>query len=155
MLLSVKCPEKKLTYVVLAVYLCCFASFACYYFIRYPRDIYPQTLFADTCKDVIDFIKKEVGESETVYMDASHIYYLLSEKADPYEVNLTETRPESYGNYIFHLPEVIDENAVYIVRETNTEFCIKLQEMSFDVYHSGMYNCYYVNDKGEYNEKGL
>lgn len=142
-LLSINCLDKKIQGIVLLAYFCCFFFFAGYYFIKYPKDIYPQTLFADTCEDIIEFVEREREETTAVYMDASHIYYLLSIKADPYEVNLTETRPETYGKYTFYLPDEIDENAVYIVRETNTEYCARLQEMSFDVYHSGMYNCYY------------
>ena len=76
-------------------------------------------------------------------MDASYIYYLLSAEEDPYEANLLETNPDTYWKYVFHLPEKIDENAIYIVCETNTEYLEKLQQMSFDVYQSGMYKCYY------------
>ena len=69
--------------------------------------------------------------------------FTLSAEVNPYEAGLTETYPETYWKYVFHLPEEIDENAIYIVRETNTDYKSRLQEMSFDVYRSGMYECYY------------
>ena len=142
-LLSVKYLDRKIVAIILVVYLCCFASFFHYYFFVYPQDVYPQDFFADTCKDIIDFIEVGTGEPKVVYMDASYIYYLLSAEVNPYEAGLTETYPETYWKYVFHLPEEIDENAIYIIRETNTDYKSRLQEMSFDVYRSGMYECYY------------
>ena len=88
-----------------AIYFICFLSFANYYFTEYSRDVYPQSYFADTCKDIIDFIEVGTGEPKVVYMDASYIYYLLSAEVNPYEAGLTETNPETYWKYVFHLPE--------------------------------------------------
>ena len=142
-LLSVRHLSAKVTGMILVIYFCCFISFFHYYFFKYPLDVYPQDFFADTCKDILDFIETDTGKPKVVYMDASYIYYLLSAEEDPYEANLLETNPDTYWKYVFHLPEKIDENAIYIVRETNTEYLEKLQQMSFDVYQSGMYKCYY------------
>ena len=142
-LLTLRYPERKLAGVIGAAYFICFLSFTYYYFNEYSRDVYPQSYFADTCKDIIDFIEVGTGEPKVVYMDAPYIYYLLSAEVNPYEAGLTETYPETYWKYVFHLPEEIDGNAIYIVRETNTDYKSRLQEMSFDVYRSGMYECYY------------
>lgn len=148
-LLSWKNPERKIGWIILALYIGCFVSYAQYYFCKYPQDIYPQDFFADTCKEITDFIEIGTGEPKVVYMDASYIYYLLGAEEDPYEANLTETKPETYWKYVFHLPEEIGTDSIYIVRETNEAYKARLQEYPFEVYHSGMYDCYYMADEAK------
>lgn len=135
---------KILALILICLYLIDFVSFTDTYFNKYPIEEYPQMLFADTYEDILEFIESETGEPKSVYVDASYIYYLLSARVNPYEITWDELRVKTHWKYLFGLPDEIYENCIYIVRETDEDFIARLKEHPFEVYHSGMYNCYYI-----------
>lgn len=137
---------KILTLVLLSLYLIHFVLFANTYFNKYPVEEYPQFLFADTYEELMEFIESETGEPKSVYVDAADIYYFLSAKVNPYELEWIDQNVESHWKYLFGLPNEMNENCIYIVRDTNEKISEQLEERSFAVYHSGMYNCYYIKE---------
>lgn len=133
------------------VYLCDFASFAHYYFTDYAADIYPQDFFADTYEDILKHLQENQLDERQIYVVESnncYIYYMLSAKCDPYEVNLPECEYGTpyIGNFNFYVPEQIEESAVYIIRKNNTDYIELVKENGMDLqYGEGMYQCYYKN----------
>ena len=139
--------ENKIILLVLLIYCFDFVSFARYYFLRYPTDVYPQRFFANTYKDVTDYIETNTGEPKVVFTNASYIFYFLSEKLDPFEANIPQNGTKTYWKYVFELPEEMETNAIYVIRETTEdyikEYTNKLEEYSYEKYESGMFRCYY------------
>lgn len=131
------------------VYLYDFASFTRYYFTEYAADIYPQFIFSDTYEDILDYLdEKNLKDKQTYVCEGgnAYIYYMLSAESDPYDVNLPEFGRERIGNFCFVIPEQIEADAVYIIRETDAEQ-IELMKQNDMVlqYEKGMYQCYYKN----------
>lgn len=145
--LSVSNIEKKIALIVILIYVLNFISFAEYYFMKYPTDIYPQRFFADTFKDVTDYIEINTGEPKVVYTNASYIYYFLGERLDPYDANIPQEGTRDYWKYVFELPHDIESSAIYVIRETwednIKEYINRLEEAGFEKYKSGMFRCYY------------
>ena len=134
----------KMTMVILAsLYFVCFGFFAEYYFVEYREDIYPQYLFTSTYEDILDQLEEGGVSDRKIYVESEYIYYLLSAKISPYEYNIWVTGTEQYQNVVFHLPEEIEPDAVYIVRDTNAEYIGRLQNMYKEQCSDGMFVCYY------------
>lgn len=111
--------------IILAGYLLRFGLFYNYYFYEHPRTDYPQFLFNGRLDEILAEFGNDFG-GKTVYMEAYHIYYLLSSGISPYEVDL-QNGLLTYGNIHFVdettlMPDFIDPEAIYIVRETNFEY---------------------------------
>nr|WP_308624436.1 glycosyltransferase family 39 protein [uncultured Eisenbergiella sp.] len=136
----------KIALLVIIIYTFYFVTFANYYFNKYPEDIYPQDYFADTYKKITDFIETDTGEPKVVYTNMSYIYYLLSEKVDPFEADIGNKGTRTYWKYAFYLPQDIETGVIYIINNTDEgtlEYMDKLESMGFDKYVSGMLICYY------------
>lgn len=134
----------KMTMVILAsLYFVCFGFFAQYYFVEYREDIYPQYLFTSTYEDILAQLEEGGVSDRKIYVESEYIYYLLSAKISPYEYNIWVTGTEQYQNVVFHLPEEIEPDAVYIVRDTNAEYIGRLQNMYKEQCSDGMFVCYY------------
>lgn len=111
--------------IIIAGYLVRFGLFYNYYFYSYPRTDYPQFLFNGRMDEILEEFGTDFG-GRTVYMEAYHIYYLLSSGISPYEIDL-ENGMSQYGNIHFvdeahGMPDFIDPDAIYLVRETNGEY---------------------------------
>lgn len=117
--------------IVILAYSVFFVFFAKFYFIDYPKDIYPQYLFDDTYEEILSFLNKNTENDKVVYVDTTYIYHYLSARLDPYVSNVGENGPDSFENFIFTLPEQIDEDASYIVKEINESYIQKLEKKSF------------------------
>lgn len=127
-----------------AVYVINFISFTHFYFVEYPKKIYPQFLFADTYEGVLDHLYEHDLRYEQVYVTSSYIYYLLSANSNPYEVDLRYNGTSNFDNFNFYFPGEIDPDAVYIVRETENNYIEILKESGLELqYTDGMYQCYY------------
>ena len=128
---------------MIVLYVICFSCFANYYFFHYSEEIYPQYLFTSTFEKIYENLQKEDVSDKTIYIDAEYIYYLLSAKITPYEYNIWVSGTEQYKNVIFHLPDAIEPDAVYIVRETNEEYIGRLQNTYQEQCSDEMFVCYY------------
>lgn len=140
------CPqiEKKAALVILVIYSCYFLTFANYYFNKYPEEMLP-VLFADTYKDITDFIETETGEPKVVYTNTSYIFYYLSERLNPFEADLSQNGTDTYWKYVFSLPDGIDEGAIYVLKKDSetVQFIEKIETLGFEEYESGIFKCYY------------
>lgn len=129
------------------VYLVDFVSFARYYFVDYAKDIYPQYLFADTYEGVLEHLYENHLDDKQVYVPDGpeyYIYYILSAKSNPYEIQLPTHKMPYIANFYFDYSDGIDTSAVYIIRETNIEYIEMLEENGLALqYAEGMYQCYY------------
>lgn len=147
-ILAVPNIEKKIAFLIILIYFISFISFARYYFLKYPTDIYPQRFFADTFKDITDYIETSTGDPKVVYTNASYVYYFLGEKVDPFEANIPEEGTRDYWKYVFELPSEIETSAIYVIRETWEdsiwEYIDRLEAAGFQKYKSGMFRCYYI-----------
>ena len=128
---------------VIVLYVICFSCFVNYYFFHYSEEIYPQYLFTSTFEKIYENLQKEDVSDKTIYIDAEYIYYLLSAKITPYEYNIWVSGTEQYKNVVFHLPDAIEPDAVYIVRETNEEYIGRLQNTYQEQCSDEMFVCYY------------
>lgn len=111
--------------IILAGYMERFIYFYDYYFYSYPRTDYPQFLFNGRLDDILAEFGTDFG-GKTVYVEAHHIFYLLSSGISPYDLNL-ENGMSQYGNIHFvdeshDMPDFVDPDAIYLVRETNGEY---------------------------------
>lgn len=141
-----KYVEKKVAMGIILVYCFYFFTFANYYFNSYSKDIIPQEFFADTYRDITEFIETDTGEPKVVYTNISYIYYFFSDKVDPFQANIRKEGTRTYWKYVFHLPSDIETGAIYIINNTDdgTQYYIeKLEEMGFELFESGMLKCYY------------
>lgn len=136
--------EKKVALIILFIYGCYFLTFANYYFNKYPEEMLP-VLFADTYKDITDFIETETGEPKVVYTNTSYIFYYLSERLNPFEADLSQNGTDTYWKYVFSLPDGIDEGAIYVLKKDSetVQFIEKIEALGFEEYESGIFKCYY------------
>ncbi|MCL2110213.1 glycosyltransferase family 39 protein [Microgenomates group bacterium] len=117
--------------VVLFVYLILFGSFAKYYFTVYSSHIYPQYLFAGDFATGWAYVSNRFP-TQTIYFEESYIYYLLGSRRPPINNDMYDFMVYSkQGRYHFMLPEYIDMEAVYIIRETNYHFQNRLKNIGF------------------------
>lgn len=131
--------------IVIAGYTERFVLFYDYYFNSYPRTNYPQFLFNGRLDDILAEFGNDFG-GKTVYIEAPHIYYLLGSGISPYGLDLTDGMSE-YGNIHFideaHvMPDFIDPEAIYIVRETSFKYRDFVQEHFNTETWSGFYRIY-------------
>ena len=94
-------------------------------------------------EDILAQLEEGGVSDRKIYVESEYIYYLLSAKISPYEYNIWVTGTEQYQNVVFHLPEEIEPDAVYIVRDTNAEYIGRLQNMYKEQCSDGMFVCYY------------
>lgn len=146
----VKCA-KVFVGLLCVVYLFDFGAFARYYFVDYKTDIYPQFIFADTYEGILQHLQENHLDDRQIYVSDSqisesdaYIYYMLSARSNPYEVNLPGNGGPYIENLCFGSFDWIEESAVYIVRETDAECIELLKENGLELqYSEGMYQCYY------------
>lgn len=135
--------RKKAAYLLLLFYCVCFIGFARYYFTKMPRF----TDFRELYPDILEFIETSTGEPKVVYTSTPYIYYLLSARVSPYDVDLKNDPMATYWKFVFHLPDPVGEDGedyIFIVNGDNAEYLDKLRTYySFDEYKSGMYYCFY------------
>lgn len=130
--------------VVLLVYTINGARFLTYYFEQYASEIYPQFLFCGTYEAILEKLEQEGKlERNSVYIEDNYIYYFLSSQIDPYEFNRPGHEEDYFNQFTFYLPEEYEEDAVYIVRETNTEYIEQLKQHTTERARDGMYVCFY------------
>ncbi len=134
--------------VLVSVYAVYAASFCFYYFLRYPKEVYPQIFFSGEYSGILDYIETSTGEPKSVYVSSgeqSYIYYLISAQVSPYEYDMSrEDATVTYWKFVFRFPDEIDpDNCIYVVRETDEEYISVLEEYPFECYSSGMYRLYY------------
>lgn len=125
-------------------------SFCCYYFGRYPAEIYPQDYFAGEYGGILDYIDEKIEKTREVHvLDTSYIYYLVSSQESPYAYDMSRADcGKRYSRFCFDAayPETVDfENCVYIVRETNLDAVRELEKYGAQSYEYGMYRLYYKN----------
>ncbi|MDE7415674.1 MAG: glycosyltransferase family 39 protein [Lachnospiraceae bacterium] len=129
------------------VYLFDFVSFTHYYFVKYPTDIYPQSLFADTYEGILGHLQEKHLDDKPVYIfeyNNYYIYYMLGAECDPYEVNLPDYGTNPIKNIYFGVFDQIEASAVYIIRETDAGHIQQVKELGLELqYAEGMYQCYY------------
>jgi hypothetical protein len=132
-----------LLYVFFGIY------FMKYYFIEYKEATYPQHLFATRFNSVLEYLSSldtSIKERTTYIgnMKCAYIYFLGSTLTSPYDFDIQNNGTDSYENYIFKLPETIDENSNYIVRKTEGEFMKQLEELGFLKVTFDEYTLYYM-----------
>ncbi len=126
-------------------------GFMKYYFFDYKEDSYPQHLFATQFDEVLEYVDS-LGtniSTRTTYignMKCAYIYFLGSTLISPYDFNIMENGTESYKNYIFELPDSIDENSNYIVRRTEGDFMKSLEGLGFEKVDFEEYYLYYSKE---------
>ena len=138
--------EKKIAFSVIILYGFYFLTFANYYFREYAETDFTQEYFADTYKDIIDFIETSTGEPKVVYTNTSYIYYFLSELLDPYEADIRQNGTRSYWKYVFNLPDTMEMDVIYIFNNTDegiNQLMETIEGYGFEKYESGMLTCYY------------
>lgn len=106
------------------VYMMCFASFVCYYFVDYTEGKYPLLgLFEYDVSPVVEYFENEgIQYAEMpLYSSMFYIYYALPAEIPPYELNYLDGEPQSIRNVQFYYPEDVDYNGNYAVRMIETE----------------------------------
>lgn len=96
-----KYVEKKVAMGIILVYCFYFFTFANYYFNSYSKDIIPQEFFADTYRDITEFIETDTGEPKVVYTNISYIYYFLAIKLILFRQIYEKRAQEHIGNMYF------------------------------------------------------
>lgn len=129
-------------YSILGYYCFLFLCFAGYYYKTYPEDIYPQFAFSDDFSDVLASEKDAIQNAEKVYVDSRYIYYLFYSGLSPYEYQIDQNGENGWNNMVFSLPEVIEEDAVYLVRFYNFDYIDKLKEAGFEENRGYRYHFY-------------
>jgi len=133
--------KRILVVIILIIYLGHFVSFTQYYFNVYPKDIYPQHLFAQDFAKGWIYLNKNFPHQK-IYFEDRYIYYLLGNLCPPktnnmYELMMTDKR----GRYQFHLPSSsLNPAAIFVIRETNDYFKFRLELNNFQLKKTiGMY----------------
>lgn len=114
-----------------------FILFSNYYFKKYNDDNMNQHLFATCYLDIIEYSKNL--KKEYVYIDnditsQQYIYILLDNRISPYEYNEKYIKTIFEGSsitYVMGIPNDVNQNAVYIIKNDNTEFFNKFQNLNF------------------------
>ena len=126
---------------ILGCYAISFVSFSHYYFLKYPKEV--QNSYQFVAKNDMDKALDVASEfqDKTIYVNdyssgQTYIYTLLYEKINPYEFNQTvkikDYLVKSYKNYVFEIPEILDEDAVYILYKEDSKMK-ELQESNFEM----------------------
>lgn len=133
---AVKNKKNIVTFIFLCLVLN-FILFSNYYFKRYNSDNMNQHLFATCYLDILEYSKNL--KKEYVYIDnditsQQYIYILLDNSISPYEYNekvIKTTFDSNNITYIMGIPDDVNHNAVYVIKNDNTEFFNKFQKLDF------------------------
>jgi 4-amino-4-deoxy-L-arabinose transferase-like glycosyltransferase len=141
--------KKQAVVLLSVVYLFSGVSFMKYYFFDYKEATYPQHLFANEFDSALEYLNSldETIHNRTTYignMKCTYIYFLGSTLTSPYGFDIQKNGVRSYKNYIFKLPDTIDENSNYIVRKTESDFMKQLEERGFQKVNFDEYTLYYM-----------
>ncbi len=143
LLLLPRCTEK-IACLVLLIYFFCYLGFAWHYFSEVSRN----AMFRGIYSEILQAVREETGTEKTIYIQGPYIYYLLSEKVNPYSVRLVEDKLDSYENAVFQLPVSLEEDAeesVYIVYKDYEEYIENLREnYNFNELEDEIYCCFYT-----------
>ena len=105
-------------------------------------------MFRGIYSEILQAVREETGTEKTIYIQGPYIYYLLSEKVNPYSVRLVEDKLDSYENAVFQLPVSLEEDAeesVYIVYKDYEEYIENLREnYNFNELEDEIYCCFYT-----------
>lgn len=136
---------KKLSIVVMAVYMVLFSGFCSEYFGREADHRY--LYFEQDLPQVVDYLEKQEEDIPIVYVDGSrmqqpYIFVCLKLRLTPEEfVAFRESGENQYGRYCFTLPETVDETAVYVL-PIDSEGAEELREQGFKETQTGKLGIY-------------
>lgn len=116
-----------------------------YYFTDYVKDTYPISLFAGNMTEAVAFVDSINKNHADIYISDFHkvqMYYTIAKLPSPYEQTFPAT---DYGNVHYYLPDTIDYNAIYIIRDTDIDSIQKLLDYGFSENVCGEYHVFYFN----------
>lgn len=137
---------KGVLFITTISYLVCFISFADYYYYRSVKDNYPEDLFETTYTDALHTLDTQgdgISQRTTYIEEMSPVYFCGSTLLSPYEVKYYNGM-EQFEQYVFQkVVNKVEEDANYILRDTNKSFAIELERNGFTVQKLGAwFVCY-------------
>ena len=127
---------KMIMVVTVVTYLFSFGHFTNYYFNLYKDDVYPDMLFEAGYEDALAYMNQEWTPEQlakTTYItERDAIFFLGTVLPSPYDYEYNPGM-DSFGNYVFSVPDEIDYNANYLVLDTEKGYAIELEKAGFHV----------------------
>ncbi len=127
------------------IYVWGFIRFGQYYYsgaytLNNPRMEY----FDITVEEAVNYLEEHPQlQGKLTYMAENGIYFALSTRISPYELQIGERENNQYGYYVWNNLDLIEDECNYIVRHTFAEYMDELRNAGFQEIDYGQYSLFY------------